>query len=64
VDRLGHWEDAVRLTAEVLDEKDIHLVRYQTRTRFWDVFATIRSPVKLPVTLTTRGPRAWYLWQP
>jgi protease-4 len=64
VDSLGHWEDAIRLTAEVLDEEEVRLVRYQTRTSFWEVFATMRSPVRLPVTLTTRGPRAWVLWQP
>lgn len=64
VDSLGHWEDAVRLTAELLDEEDLHLVRYETRTRFWDLFMTVRSPVRLPATLTSPGPRAWYLWQP
>lgn len=64
VDDLGHWEDAIRLTAELLDVEEVQLVRYQTQTSFWDVFATMRSPVRLPVTLTARGPKAWVLWQP
>ena len=64
VDDLGHWEDAVLQLAEVLDVQEVRLVKYQSPTRFWDVFATLRSPLALPATLTTHGPRAWCLWQP
>lgn len=68
VDQIGYFEDAVTKTAELLGEKDIKVVRYQTSFSFFDRILAAQTEAdparQLELLQNAARPKLQYLWQP
>jgi protease IV len=68
VDQIGYFDDSITKMADLLGEKDIKVVRYQTRSTFFDRILAAQSestPVKqLEQIQHAARPKLQYLWQP
>lgn len=67
VDQIGYWDDAVDKMAELLGEKDIKVIRYQTRVNILDrLFAAQARAPALTLEALREGarPKVQFLWQP
>jgi protease-4 len=67
VDQIGYWDDAVKKVAELLGEKDVKIVRYETHVNLLDrlLSAEARGPaLSLENLKQAARPKMQYLWQP
>jgi protease-4 len=64
IDEVGYWEDAVAKTAELLDEENVKVVRYESKETFFDLITRVRTPNLLASLRDSVRPRVMYLWTP
>ena len=67
VDQIGYWDDAVEKMSAMLGEKDVHVIRYETRMNLLDrlLSAETRAPALNFENLKQAArPKVQYLWQP
>ena len=61
IDQIGYFEDAVAKTAELLGEKSVKIVRYESEPSFFKLLTSAKTPLRLP---RSEGPKLQYLWSP
>ncbi|MDK2858206.1 MAG: protease [Verrucomicrobiota bacterium] len=63
IDRIGYWEDALSVTADLLGTDALRVVRYEAPKTFFESLMGAESPVILP-QLKLSSPQFLYLWKP
>jgi hypothetical protein len=60
---VGYIDQALMKLAELVEEDDLYVVRYEQRVDFWEAFLSARMP-SLSAMPLVEGPRFLYLWRP
>lgn len=63
IDGVGYIDQALMKLAELVEEDDLYVVRYEQRVDFWEAFLSARMP-SLSAMPLVEGPRFLYLWRP
>ncbi|MCK5707746.1 MAG: signal peptide peptidase SppA [Candidatus Aureabacteria bacterium] len=64
IDEIGYWQDVVKKTSSLCNEKELKIIRYEHMTTFMDLFTEARRPIDVNITLDTQVPELMYLWKP
>ncbi len=66
IDAVGYWDEAAAMMANLLDVRDLRVIRYERRTDWSDWLFSLRSPLEPWTTAlpSPDRPRMMYLWRP
>lgn len=64
IDDIGYWDDAVKKTAELLGEKSVKIIRYNSEPHFLKLFQSMKMPINFSSLTHGEPARLMYLWQP
>ena len=64
IDHIGHWDEALQCLAQLLDEEDLRVVRYEKSVSLWSLLMRARWPQPPVLWSPPSGPRLLSVWNP